>query len=215
MSVPDRSIDPRLLSAAKNEFLKKGYKMSSLAEICRAAGVTTGALYKRYAGKEALFSALVEDTIRDMEEYAAGIEEEDLSMYSNQELYDSLSMTPESILKWMKILEDHRDGFILLIRCAYGTSYENFHHDWAVIMNRMNYKWFLEARRRGMTDRNISLEEMHVLTSAVWSLFFEPFYHDFSWDQIEEHAKYFHEFINVPGVLGIGDPKTAGASRRS
>lgn len=33
MSVPDRSIDPRLLSAAKEEFLKKGYKMASLARV--------------------------------------------------------------------------------------------------------------------------------------------------------------------------------------
>ena len=215
MSVPDRSIDPRLLSAAKKEFLQKGYKAASLAEICKAAGVTTGALYKRYEGKEALFCALVADTVRDMESYIAEIGKEDLSKYTDQELFDSLSMTPESIIQWMKILEKNRDGFTLLVRCASGTQYESFHHDWAVIMNRMNYKWFLEARRRGMTDRNISLEEMHVLTSAVWSLFFEPFYHDFSWDQIEEHAEYFHEFINVPGVLGIGDPKTAGASRRS
>ena len=47
MSVPDRSIDPRLLSAAKKVFLDKGFEMASLAEICRTAGVTTGALYKR------------------------------------------------------------------------------------------------------------------------------------------------------------------------
>lgn len=207
MSVPDRSIDPRLLSAAKKEFLQKGYKTASLAEICKAAGVTTGALYKRYEGKEALFSALVADTIRDMEGYTAGIEEEDLSKYSDKELYDSLSMTPESIIKWMKMLEEHRDGFVLLVRCASGTRYENFHHDWAVIMNGMNYKWYLEARRRGMTEKELSREEMHVLTSAVWSLFFEPFYHDFSWEQIEEHAKLFHDFINLPGALGIREPK--------
>ena len=67
MSVPDRSIDPRLLSAAKEEFLKKGFEKASLADICKAAGVTTGALYKRYKGKEELFSVLVSDTIRDME----------------------------------------------------------------------------------------------------------------------------------------------------
>lgn len=207
MSVPDRSIDPRLLSAAKEEFLRKGYKAASLAEICRAAGVTTGALYKRYEGKEALFSALVAGTIRDMEEHIAGIEEEDLQKYSDQELYDSLSMTPESIIKWMKILEEHRDGFILLVRCASGTRYENFHHDWAVIMNRMNYKWYLEARRRGMTNRELSREEMHVLTSAVWALFFEPFRHDFSWEQIEEHAAFFHDFANLPKALGIANPK--------
>ena len=92
MSVPDRSIDPRLLSAAKKEFLQKGYKTASLAEICRAAGVTTGALYKRYEGKEALFSALVADTIRDMEEYTAEIGNEDLSKYTDQELFDSFCM---------------------------------------------------------------------------------------------------------------------------
>ena len=59
MSVPDKSIDPRLLCAAKNVFLKKGFEMASLAEICQEAGVTTGALYKRYSGKEELFAEVV------------------------------------------------------------------------------------------------------------------------------------------------------------
>ena len=209
MSVPDKSIDPRLMAAAKKEFLKKGYKASSLAEICRAAGVTTGALYKRYEGKEALFSALVADTIRAMEEYTAGIGDEDLAKYTDQELYDSLSMTPEAILAWMKILEEHRDAFTLLVRCAAGTRYESFHHDWAVVMNELDYKYYLEARRRGMTDREVSREELHVLTSAVWALFFEPFYHDFTWEEIEEHAILFHDFVNLPKALGIRDPKGA------
>ena len=91
MSVPDRSIDPRLLSAAKEEFLKKGYKMASLAEICGAAGVTTGALYKRYEGKEDLFSALVEDTVREMEERAAAVREADISQLTDRQLYDSFT----------------------------------------------------------------------------------------------------------------------------
>ena len=54
MSLPDRSIDSRLLTAAKEEFLEKGFDKASIAEICKAAGVTTGALYKRYTGKEEL-----------------------------------------------------------------------------------------------------------------------------------------------------------------
>ena len=209
MSVPDRSIDPRLLSAAKKEFLQKGYKTASLAEICRAAGVTTGALYKRYEGKEALFSALVADTIRDMEEYTAEIGKEDLSKYTDQELFDSLSMTPESIIQWMKILEKNRDGFTLLVRCASGTQYESFHHDWAGIMNELDYKYYLEAKRRGLTDREVNREELHVLTSAVWAMFFEPFYHGFTWEEIEEHAILFHDFVDLPKALGIRDPKGA------
>ena len=94
MSVPDRSIDSRLLAAARKEFLKKGYEKSSLASICKAAGVTTGALYKRYEGKEELFSTLVRDTVQDMEEYVSAIEKTDLTAFSDQELYDSFSLLP-------------------------------------------------------------------------------------------------------------------------
>ncbi|MDO5132270.1 MAG: TetR/AcrR family transcriptional regulator [Eubacteriales bacterium] len=207
MSVPDRSIDPRLSSAAKKEFLEKGYELSSLAEICRAAGVTTGALYKRYEGKEALFSALVSDTIRDIEEQVAVIESTDLSKYTDRELYESLSMTPESIMQWMKILYEHKDGFTLLVRCSSGTRYRNFHHDWADKMNVLDYKYYMETRRRGMTDRELTMEEMHILTSAVWALYYEPFYHDFSWEQIERHAELMHAFINWPKALGLKKPK--------
>ena len=34
MSKPDRSIDPRLLEAAKAEFLRKGFTDASIREIC-------------------------------------------------------------------------------------------------------------------------------------------------------------------------------------
>ena len=50
MSRPDISIDPKLLESAKEEFLSKGFLEASLKTICDNAGVTTGALYKRYKG---------------------------------------------------------------------------------------------------------------------------------------------------------------------
>ena len=78
MSVPDRSIDARLLSAALDEFLDKGYENASLKESCGKAGVTTGALYKRFDGKEDLFNALVADTVRGMEQYGTAVSEEEL-----------------------------------------------------------------------------------------------------------------------------------------
>lgn len=59
MAKPDVSIEPQILDSAKVEFLKRGYSKASLKEICQNAGVTTGALYKRYSGKEELYCALV------------------------------------------------------------------------------------------------------------------------------------------------------------
>ena len=45
----------RLLHAARELFLERGYHKTSLRAVCAAAGVTTGALYHHFAGKDELF----------------------------------------------------------------------------------------------------------------------------------------------------------------
>ena len=42
------------------EFLDKGFQGASLRQIVKQAGVTTGALYGYFSGKEALFASIVE-----------------------------------------------------------------------------------------------------------------------------------------------------------
>ncbi len=61
MSTPDKSIDPRLLASAQEEFIKNGFLKAELKTICENADITTGAVYKRYKGKEDLFCAVVGD----------------------------------------------------------------------------------------------------------------------------------------------------------
>lgn len=207
MSLPDKSIDPRLLAAAKDEFLKKGFEKASLTDICKAAGVTTGALYKRYSGKEDLFSALVSDTVQDMTEYVSQIERVDLTDLTDRELYDSFSMQTETNKRWLRFLYDHREGFTLLIRCASGTRYENFHQDWTEKMNALDMKHYQEARRRGLAARDLTEEELHVLTYAVWALYYEPFFLGFTWDQIERHAETIHLFADWHSALEMKKPE--------
>lgn len=50
-----------ILDAGRAEFLEKGFKSASLRNIVKTAGVTTGAFYGYFSGKEALFAALVEE----------------------------------------------------------------------------------------------------------------------------------------------------------
>lgn len=40
MSKPDKTLDPKILDAAKKEFLEKGYEKASTNAICKSAGVT-------------------------------------------------------------------------------------------------------------------------------------------------------------------------------
>nr|MCR5328989.1 TetR/AcrR family transcriptional regulator [Saccharofermentans sp.] len=61
MSVRDTSIDPRLIRSAREEFMTSGFIKADLKSICENAGVTTGAVYKRYKGKEELFQTVVQE----------------------------------------------------------------------------------------------------------------------------------------------------------
>ena len=47
MSKPDKSIDPRILKSAKEEFLSQGYEKASLKTICANAKVTNAIKVKR------------------------------------------------------------------------------------------------------------------------------------------------------------------------
>ncbi|MEU4393363.1 TetR/AcrR family transcriptional regulator [Kribbella sp. NPDC023855] len=57
-----------LVAAARELFADKGYGQVSLAEIVDAAGVTKGALYHYFDGKDALFQAVLEQVHAEVAE---------------------------------------------------------------------------------------------------------------------------------------------------
>lgn len=203
MAKADHSIDPRILSSAKAEFLDKGFEGSSLKTICENAEVTTGALYKRYSGKEALFCALVADTVKAMGavlEEKCAVHPEELS---DDALIRAWDMDEDYMLWWFDFLYQYHDGFTLLLRCADGTVYSNFQHDWVERMTQATYAYYGEARRRGLSKRDISKEEMHILLSAFWTTIYEPFIHNFTWEQIVAHSALVCGLFNWYRVLGF------------
>lgn len=89
MSVPDRSIDPRILASAQTEFMKHGYLKAELKTICENVGITTGAVYKRYKGKEDLFCAVVEDITEQLSLFLKERSDIDFSAFSDEMIYQS------------------------------------------------------------------------------------------------------------------------------
>lgn len=203
MAKADHSIDPRILSSAKAEFLTLGFEKASLKHICEQAQVTTGALYKRYRGKEDLFCALVSDTVKAMRavlEEKCSVNPEELS---DEALIRAWDMDEDYMLWWFDYLHQYHDGFTLLLRCAEGTLYSNFQHDWVDCMTRATYDYYAEARRRELTHTNLSMDEMHILLTAFWTTIYEPFIHGYDWEQIKAHSSLVCRLFNWYSVLGF------------
>ena len=71
MSNRDTSIDSRLIESARKEFIEKGFIKAELKTICENANITTGAVYKRYKGKEELFRAVVEKAVATLDSFVS------------------------------------------------------------------------------------------------------------------------------------------------
>ena len=189
MAVQDHSIDPRIFESARKEFLENGFEKASLKAICEGAGVTTGALYKRYKGKEDLFCAVVEQTVKDLYEVAHSRGDRDPAAMSDGELIKAWDMDGPDMMWWMRFLYDRHDDFVLLLSRSDGTRYANFQHDWVEVLTKATSAFLAEAQRRGICRTDVGPEELHILLSAFWTTIYEPFIHGFDWEQIEQHCR--------------------------
>ncbi len=203
MSVRDTSIDPKLMDSAREEFLNKGFIKSDLKTICDKAGVTTGAVYKRYKGKEELFSAVVSDVVSALDKFLedrAGI---DFSSLTDDEIRASWKMSYDTMIPMFHMLRSYGDDFKILIDKSSGTRFEDFSHDYVIKMSYAYEQFYMEAYKRGIASEKVSRDEFHVLLTSFWSSICEPFVHDMSEKQMEEHCLMMCRFFDWAAVVGV------------
>ena len=200
--IADKEIDERIRQCAQEEFGEKGYVAASLRVICSRAGVTTGALYKRYAGKEELFAALVEPAIADLEgvimRKAAAPE-----TLSDDDLVRAWDMNVPFMERWFGFLYARYDALRLLLTRSEGSKYAGFEHDWSERVNAATYKYYEEARRRGLARSDISRRDMHIMMYGFWTTVTEPIRHGLRESETGEIASLICKLFDWKRLLGF------------
>ena len=203
MSVRDTSIDPRLIQSAREEFMTNGFIKADLKRICENAGVTTGAVYKRYKGKEDLFMAVVKEAADKMDSFVELRTEIDFSNITDKQICDTWSMNEEYVLELFGMLWDIRKDLVILLEKSAGTAYENYANDFAIRMTKAYMQYYQETKKRGLAKADISEEQMHVLCTAFWTAIYEPFIHKMTWKKIKEHCKVICRYFNWAEAIGL------------
>lgn len=194
-----------IISAAKKEFLEQGFENASMRRIASEVGLTVGALYRHFASKEEMFSALVEPTIESlMSKYKEFCEQGYEVMKAGD--VNRLWNESESETKWlMSFIYDNFDAFRLIVCCSQGTRYESFVHDMALLEERTTLDYFKRMKKYGMSVKVPSKQEFHMLVTANVSALFEAVIHGFSRKQAMHYAKTLDEFFSAgwKKILGI------------
>ena len=200
--IADKEIDERIRQCAQEEFGEKGYVAASLRVICSRAGVTTGALYKRYAGKEELFAALVEPAIADLEGVIMR-KDAALETLSDDDLVRAWDMNVPFMERWFGFLYARYDALRLLLTRSEGSKYAGFEHDWSERVNAATYKYYEEARRRGLAKSDISRRDMHIMMYGFWTTVTEPIRHGLRESETGEIAALICKLFDWKRLLGF------------
>lgn len=167
-----------ILSAGKKEFLEKGFQKASMRSIASSLAVTTGAIYRYYTDKEAIFEALVEEPAKELaDRYRAS--QQKFAEMSLKEQLEGLPDVADHECVWMvDYVYDHFDAFKLIACCSTGTRYE--HYLDALIEIEVNASHLLmeKMQREGLNVLPLDDDMVHILASALFNGLFETVRHD-------------------------------------
>lgn len=194
----------KILPAAREEFLEKGFEQASMRNIAAKVGMSAAGLYRHFADKEALFSALVEPAVNACKAWYIAHKDTDYELLEQNRLDDMWAMGADADLI-LDVVYPNYDAFKLLICCAEGTKYADYVHELVMLEQEETLIFMEEAKKRGVPVKEVRPEEIHLLMSAYLTALFEVVVHDFPKEDARHYLETFKAFF-YPGwraILGL------------
>ncbi len=199
----------KILESAKNEFLEKGFVNASLRIIAANAGVTTGALYRHFKDKDALFSALVDNAIEVTRKAVMTAD-----VITHMEEVDPLSKAHEDkenqiLIDFVNYLYSDFDAFVLLTSKASGSSHENFVKEMSDLYTKNCHETLNWMYQQKFVENKIDDLTIHVIASSLINAFVEMIDHRVEKNQALKFIADIRDFFHY-GTMSIMSPNSKG-----
>lgn len=191
-------------SAAMEEFLEKGFKSASLRNIVKKAGVTTGAFYGYYAGKESLFEALV----CEQYEHFIGLfrkAQSDFADMPQEEQPKHLSDVPgECMDEMLSYAYQNLRVFKLILCCSEGTRFSCLIDEMVEIEIKGTHDYMEILEKIGKPSPPIDEHLEHVLITGMFNTFFELIIHEMPLEKARHYLSEMRAFYTAGWMKIMG-----------
>lgn len=154
----------RILEAARKEMLRVGYQKASMRRIAADAGVTAGALYKHFKGKEEIFEAICDGVIAQLFAKQKELLPEEPEQMTDEALLGIFSQKAS-----VKMLYEFKEHFGLLQMIVLHGSPEYYRRkkeEYLRFSALYAHRYYAELYRRGLIRKQYSLDEVYMLSQA-------------------------------------------------
>ena len=183
-------IRSRILSAAKEQFMQRGYLKTSMREIADAVDVGVGNLYNYFENKDELFCVIlrpVSDALERMLQEHHGAKGADIMLICSEEYLKS------AVDEYISLINKHGELMKILLFNSQGSSLETFREDYTNRSTEIVKTWFAEMKEKH-PEINVVVSDFMIHLQAVWmfTLFEEMLKHAIDSKEMEYIV---HEYI--------------------
>jgi TetR/AcrR family transcriptional regulator, cholesterol catabolism regulator len=184
MQIQKEDIRKVILKVAREEFLEKGFKDTSLRTIAEKADVGLSNIYNYFANKDELFKAILSDLQNTLEKVMVEHNSiESIETYvDNTEEYGQIQFN-----MFLSLIENYRDDFKLLFFKSAGSSLENYREECIERFSIQGKQYIdLVKQKYPSSNNDISLFFIHTMSSWWMSSIAELVMHDLSHEELEK-----------------------------
>ena len=194
MSTKAEDTEKNILNTARKHFLKDGFSGASLRNIVKDAGLTTGAFYKYYPTKEALFDALTDPYIEHIYQIYDRVVEDFEKLSAKEQTSNMSDTSGDGMDQMIDYIYEHYDNFRLLLKCGDSGKFETFIHNMVDREMRSSLEYVKKMKEDGIQIPIVGESLMHMLYTGFFSSIFQIIEHDIDKETAKRNVHKLREF---------------------
>lgn len=194
MSTKAEDTEKNILNTARKHFLKDGFSGASLRNIVKDAGLTTGAFYKYYPTKEALFDALTDPYIEHIYQIYDRVVEDFEKLSAKEQTSNMSDTSGDGMDQMIDYIYEHYDNFRLLLKCGDSGKFETFIHNMVDREMRSSLEYVKKRKEDGIEIPIVGESLMHMIYTGFFSSIFQIIEHDIDKETAKRNVHKLREF---------------------
>lgn len=194
MSTKAEDTEKNILNTARKHFLKDGFSGASLRNIVKDAGLTTGAFYKYYPTKEALFDALTDPYIEHIYQIYDRVVEDFEKLSAKEQTSNMSDTSGDGMDQMIDYIYEHYDNFRLLLKCGDSGKFETFIHNMVDREMRSSLEYVKKMKEDGIEIPIVGESLMHMIYNGFFSSIFQIIEHDIDKETAKRNVHKLREF---------------------
>ena len=194
MSTKAEDTEKNILNTARKHFLKDGFSGASLRNIVKDAGLTTGAFYKYYPTKEALFDALTDPYIEHIYQIYDRIVEDFEKLSAKEQTSNMSDTSGDGMDQMIDYIYEHYDNFRLLLKCGDSGKFETFIHNMVDREMRSSLEYVKKMKEDGIEIPIVGESLMHMIYTGFFSSIFQIIEHVIDKETAKRNVHKLREF---------------------